>query len=50
MKNKKQLAIAIIVWIFCIMIFSYNMKKSGNDYYAANVVEKQITYGDFVKR
>lgn len=49
MKNKKQLAIAIIVWIFCIMIFSYNMKKSGNDYYAANVVEKQITYGDFVK-
>lgn len=49
MKNKKQLAIAIIVWIFCITIFSYNMKKSGNDYYAANVVEKQITYGDFVK-
>ena len=49
MKNKKQLAIAIIVWIFCITIFSYNMRKPGNDYYAANVVEKQITYGDFVK-
>lgn len=49
MKNKKQLAIAIIVWIFCITIFSYNMKKTGNDYYATNVVEKQITYGDFVK-
>ena len=29
MKNKKQLAIAIIVWIFCITIFSYNMKKTG---------------------
>ena len=49
MKNKKQLVIAIIVWIFCITIFSYNMKKTGNDYYATNVVEKQITYGDFVK-